>query len=867
MSADGFISMLSLADLYFVTETENGCSYRFQWSTQAVEAAVNGAFNPDIKDYVDDEWETPDEDYYQAKAFYDYVSANKNDGTDQADSFIFRIYDKETGTLVKEISTGEKSVDITGLDGEYLWEVTALKNGQVIKTSDQAYFNTDHAPCFQPERDDDAFRNRDYDDLYSASSENHAIGQMSFSGSSYGNKQAIIISNGNIYSNFFTCGEWDDLYHDSSTDMAMYNKAIEEGYLFSISNLTDRVKYFFPLTENCMYGICGLYVYNDGKWDYIAYSARVNVAYHTSQSDLFYFNNDMLSEKSLKTIYRYNIQTQKIETVAVSNTLLRSISPDGTHYISEDGIYRIKDNKKIISLARTEVPEYFIFDNFAVHLYCETSNGQISEELDEDEKGKVKVTYYHFNDDKAGTSQTLTIYEKDIGIFIDDVDGELFSIQIGNYICYKIDQYQNTEDGYKTTVTSIIHKVENSTVTEVSRETYDAYSISHHYVNEYGDIVVAVANYDECQYITLIENAVDVVPPDTMSGNKNGLSWKESDLNGEEQIVSLITSRGTLALQIEADATELDFYGLPGGSYRCTRQGAGQETKNTVSFSVSSSSGASKLLSDNDGATDLFFNNSRGKWTFGYAAQHAGILNSWSGTNEQVTLAGKNKLADIFEGSTDANILLMTDDANGDALFVDDIYTALPGTVAEQQARIAQIDEIRAGAGDDIVDMTSQRFEYVGDGVKIYGGLGNDTIWANNGSNTLFGDAGNDRIVGGAANDVIVGGIGNDSMHGGGGEDIFCFGENWGVDTVEQLSDGEITLWFESGLESNWSADTLTYTDGANSVKISGISAENITLIFGDNGSTLYDELSASGCFDDAASEKIFEDKNKGLLA
>ena len=161
-----------------------------------------------------------------------------------------------------------------------------------------------------------------------------------------------------------------------------------------------------------------------------------------------------------------------------------------------------------------------------------------------------------------------------------------------------------------------------------------------------------------------------------MSGNKNGLSWKESDLNGEEQIVSLITSRGTLALQIEADATELDFYGLPGGSYRCTRQGVGQKEKNTVSFSVSSSSGASKLLSDNDGATDLFFINAQGKWTTGYAAQHAGILNSWSGTNEQVTLNGKNKLADIFEGSADANILLMTDDTNGDALFVDDIYTA-----------------------------------------------------------------------------------------------------------------------------------------------------------------------------------------------
>lgn len=232
-----------------------------------------------------------------------------------------------------------------------------------------------------------------------------------------------------------------------------------------------------------------------------------------------------------------------------------------------------------------------------------------------------------------------------------------------------------------------------------------------------------------------------------------------------------------------------------------------------------------------------------------------------------MTLTGKNKLADIFEGSDDANILVMSDAANGDALFMDDIYTALPGTIDEQQARIAQIDEIRAGVGDDIVDMTSQRFEYVGDGVKIYGGLGNDTIWANNGNNTLFGDAGNDRIVGGANNDVIIGGIGNDSLHGGGGNDIFCFGGDWGTDTIEQLDGGEITLWFESGSENNWNADTLTYTDGTNSVKVSGISADNISLKFGNDSSDLYDELAISGCFDDAASEKIFEDKNKGMLA
>ena len=223
--------------------------------------------------------------------------------------------------------------------------------------------------------------------------------------------------------------------------------------------------------------------------------------------------------------------------------------------------------------------------------------------------------------------------------------------------------------------------------------------------------------------------------------------------------------------------------------------------------------------------------------------------------------AAMSRVRDVVEkvAATDANILILTDDANGDALFVDDIYTALPGTVDEQQARIAQIDEIRAGWGDDIIDMTSQRFVYVGDGVEIYGGLGNDTIWANNGNNTLFGDAGNDRIVGGSDDDVIIGGSGNDSMHGGGGKDIFCFGENWGKDTVEQLSGGKVTLWFENGSASNWNASMLTYTDGTNSVTVSGV--VNVTLKFGAV------DTAVSGAFLDAASEKIFEDKNSGMLA
>ena len=175
--------------------------------------------------------------------------------------------------------------------------------------------------------------------------------------------------------------------------------------------------------------------------------------------------------------------------------------------------------------------------------------------------------------------------------------------------------------------------------------------------------------------------------------------------------------------------------------------------------------------------------------------------------------------------------------------------------------------ESRAGAGDDIVDMTSCRFEYTGDGLTLRGGDGDDVIWANKGDNRLFGDAGNDRIVGASGNDVIVGGIGNDRMHGGGGNDTFTFCENWGMDNVEQLVGGFVTLWFAEGSKDNWDETSLTYTDGENSVRVSGVTAEKVTLKIGDDGSEVFATLTGVGAFLDATSERIFEESGKGMLA
>ena len=261
---------------------------------------------------------------------------------------------------------------------------------------------------------------------------------------------------------------------------------------------------------------------------------------------------------------------------------------------------------------------------------------------------------------------------------------------------------------------------------------------------------------------------------------------------------------------------------------------------------------------ETNGFADVMFGRATGVWNANYRAGHVSL------PGEKAKLKGRNQIGDLFFGSDDASILLLTDDANGDVFFLDDIYSAFPDGV-DAQARLAKIDEIQAGAGADVVDLTSTRFEYVGGGLTVRGGAGDDVIWANSGDNLLFGDDGNDRIVGAAGNDVLVGGTGDDSMHGNGGDDLFVFGGNWGSDTVEQLADGKVTLWFADGDASKWDAATLTYSDGANSVKVTGVS--DVTLKFGDDGSQQYQDLLAAGAFSDSTSDNLFTDKNKGMLA
>ncbi|MBR4254126.1 MAG: AIDA repeat-containing protein [Lentisphaeria bacterium] len=327
-------------------------------------------------------------------------------------------------------------------------------------------------------------------------------------------------------------------------------------------------------------------------------------------------------------------------------------------------------------------------------------------------------------------------------------------------------------------------------------------------------------------------------------------------------------------IRITVPSPTLNAFRMPGGTYRMRVMAAdtGEWLEGDPIEAETFDDAPQLVKSDADGNADVFFATPSGTWDSRYAAKHTGFAGEWAGTGEVVSACGKGRIRDLFFGSADPSTLFLTDSENGDALFLDDVFTGLPEEIKEEQpARLFRIQEIYGGAGDDIVDMTSQRCEYIGDGLTIRGGDGDDVIWAVKGDNMLFGDDGNDRIVGASGNDVIVGGIGNDSMHGGGGDDVFAFCDNWGADTVEQLETGTVTLWFASGDESNWNEETLTYTDGENSVTVSGVTAEQIMLKFG-SGDTPEDAaqfaaLSGIGAFDAFTSQRIFEESGTGILA
>ena len=356
----------------------------------------------------------------------------------------------------------------------------------------------------------------------------------------------------------------------------------------------------------------------------------------------------------------------------------------------------------------------------------------------------------------------------------------------------------------------------------------------------------------------------DLVP--VVSKDGSILVWADAASTAGHYIEIAENAAFGTAIRIATDGASFDIAGGAGDfSGRAARED-GEFTADSVSWTAEVMP-PRQIESSGNGRSDIFFASVSADdvWSKYYFAKN--VL-----TGETQEIAGKNHIRDTFTGSaSDANILYLSDTDNGDALFMDDVFSEF----GMNNARLNLIREIRAGAGDDVVDMTSDKFSAELAGMTVRGGEGDDVLWGASGGNSLFGDAGDDRIAGGTGDDLIAGGAGDDFLQGCGGADLFTFGENWGNDVVSQTADGTVELWFlEDVAQISYSeidGDTVfTNADKTSSVTVKGIAFADLIVHYGDDASERFAELAAAGAFLGSTSEAVFETENArtgGILA
>ncbi len=209
------------------------------------------------------------------------------------------------------------------------------------------------------------------------------------------------------------------------------------------------------------------------------------------------------------------------------------------------------------------------------------------------------------------------------------------------------------------------------------------------------------------------------------------------------------------------------------------------------------------LIYAENGDDEIFYSED-GKWQNNDEINFR-AWNIYSG--DEFDVSNKIKSFDCFDGGSGYDILHLTQ--MDDALFLDDQNLSDFGEIA----KFSDIEEIRAGEGDDIVDMTSFNFIY-GD-IKILGGDGNDILWSSSGNDEIFGGngddniqsaIGNDKIFGQEGDDILkayygddflVGGLGSDQLYGGAGADIFFYEDKSESNNFKQDSIKDFEINFD----------------------------------------------------------------------
>jgi Ca2+-binding RTX toxin-like protein len=192
--------------------------------------------------------------------------------------------------------------------------------------------------------------------------------------------------------------------------------------------------------------------------------------------------------------------------------------------------------------------------------------------------------------------------------------------------------------------------------------------------------------------------------------------------------------------------------------------------------------------------------------------------------------------------------------SNADIIFLDKTGYDTP--------RLINVTQINSGGGNDLIDLTSQRFTC--GAVTLNGGTGSDWLLANSGGDRLFGLSGNDRLKGYDGNDYLSGGINNDRLYGGRGNDKLIGGSGhdylmgqFGKDTLSGGSGNDRFVFDVAPTKSN--IDTITDF----SVKYDSIHlARSIFTKVGSSGSLKAKAFWSGSKAHDSSDRVIYNDEN-----
>ena len=207
--------------------------------------------------------------------------------------------------------------------------------------------------------------------------------------------------------------------------------------------------------------------------------------------------------------------------------------------------------------------------------------------------------------------------------------------------------------------------------------------------------------------------------------------------------------------------------------------------------------GLGKNFSDGGNGNDTIILEGGGTFSSGFVAFNISS-ELQTGTEERINLNGKTRFEDVMDGGADIDTIELTDAS--DAFFLHDSFSGFHSSLTLSDdysgnsgtARIENIENINAGGGDDIVDLTSTDYSLDSQNITVNGGEGSDTLWGSDADETL---------IGGADNDVLFGGAGVNELIGGSGADEFQFTKTSTNDTVADfnISDGDTLKFFNTG--------------------------------------------------------------------